>query len=73
MSDSVSVTKEDLLGMELHRSQIFMEQNSLEQMIVTRVVGGWVYRFQCADGTGAYDMTSCFVPEPQGLNIGGVF
>lgn len=29
---------------------------------ITRVPGGWIYRADCENGNGGYDMTSCFVP-----------
>lgn len=29
---------------------------------VLRVPGGWIYTRFCENGTGGYDMASCFVP-----------
>ena len=29
---------------------------------VLRVPGGWIYTRFCENGTGGYDMSSCFVP-----------
>ena len=29
---------------------------------ILRVPGGWIYTRFCENGTGGYDMSSCFVP-----------
>ena len=36
--------------------------NCKESWEILRVPGGWIYTRFCENGTGGYDMSSCFVP-----------
>ena len=35
---------------------------------VIRVPGGWIYRTSIENGTGGYDLSTCFVPYDNGFD-----
>jgi len=36
-----------------------------EVMRVMRVTGGWIYTTYQKNGTGGFNLSSCFVPQPE--------
>lgn len=38
------------------------EMQFTDESFVVRVPGGWVITYYRENGTGAYDMSSCFIP-----------
>lgn len=51
-------TYEDLKNMKIH-DRLNLQKGVTE---VLRVPNGWVYTTYIENGTGGYDMSSCFVP-----------
>lgn len=47
----------ELLAMDIHD-----ELTPHELLTILRVPGGWIYTVFCENGTGGFDMSSCFVP-----------
>jgi len=56
--ESTSKDYKDLMDMEIG------EAFHVEYYEVLRVPGGWVYTRFSENGTGGYEMSSCFVPIP---------
>ena len=48
-----------LYQMQMHE---VLHTNSQEAYEIMRVAGGWIYTRFCENGTGGYDMSTCFVP-----------
>jgi len=52
----------EIYNMKLHE----ILSLSYQSIRVIRVPGGWIYESYSENGTGGYDLTSCFVPYTLG-------
>jgi len=50
----------EIYNMGLHDT---LELTGPENIQMLRVPGGWIYSIYVENGTGGYDMSSCFVPR----------
>lgn len=56
---------QEMINMDIHDSYFTFNVDGGEgDYEYTRVPGGWIYSKTVENGTGGFDMSSCFVPIP---------